>query len=293
MAAPIFRGAFSDEEIRAAHLFAGRPSSTPSQWFVAVVDAPCERIVAAIRWFRQSGREDKDSISLVFFEFAMGAGNEVSLSQLLRAFVDCIRSKGSGEFRCRDQISRGSPMEDEFTKAGFSPGPGMHALYCPWQLAAKRAAYGSALVRRHLTALKEARAVPIRHQDSGPAEALIREHGFHMEEGIRAIWNTPDPCALHRDASAYLFSGDQVIAVMLCADAGSRLHVKLIIATSRIPGAIRFAMSAFVDHLCTTIPAGRYEGFSARSERNGIKNAFLRTGGVVEETRRRWFLKGD
>lgn len=282
-----FRPAYPDEQGRASHLDSGSSwAMGESRWFVAVIDGPPERIVGVIRYFH-------DPDGTLDFRLIPGSGAELSghEARFLDAFVRFSEAFSPGLLRYAELLVEGHPLGDILHRAGFEIRYREQYLEAPWAIAAERVgrialAPGLRNPRWAGLEIRPARACAVE-----TFIPLVIAKQLFPEQELRAIWDSPDPMRLDRDASACLILDGEILGVVLCADAGDHLRIMVIAGREDVPGARHRVVPLLMDHVFRTRSNHGYVKIVFRANSDQARqtvNLARRTGGRVTGEARRW-----
>ncbi len=288
-----FRPAYPDEQGRAGHLDSGSSWKLPeSRWFVAVTEDPPERIVGVIR-YAPVNPGPKDPAGTVDFRLVPGPGAELAGHEeaFLDAFVRFSGTLPGSLLRYADLLRAGHFLDEIFQRQGFSIRYREERLETPWQITTERVARVSSALRQQASPLAAAKILPARDCEIEMALPLLERGNLMNESDLRAIWNSPDPTRMDRDASACLVLDGKTLGVVICADAGDHLRVMAIIGDEKTPGARRRAVPLLMDYAYRICADRGYVKtvFRANSDQaRQTVNLARRTGGHVTAEARRW-----
>jgi hypothetical protein len=285
-----FRPAFPDEESRAHYVEGDRPRVGRSDWFLALTSGPVERIVGTIRYGRSA--PGADAPRGLDFRMTGGPGGELAgrEQEFLTAFASYLEDF-RGRLRHLPLIREDHPWNDAFAGAGFEIRYREYHLVAPVKALAARVETSHKALQRHPSPLAAGRIAPVRDCEPGPAIALIEANGLMDEAAIRAIWETEEPGKLDRDASSCFMLDDELLGVVLAADAGENLNIMAIAVREDIPGAKLWVTPHLMHHLFQTTASRNYEQAFFRANADTAPTTFnfaTRAGGKVVADLRRW-----
>lgn len=283
-----FRPAWPDEANRARYVEgAGAPAMRDSRLFLALDPAFPERIVGVIRHAVLQGSEN--SVPLMQFRLSTLAGSlNDEGEEFLAAFLAYLQPHFTGLLHHLPILREDIPLSQIFRRLGFQPSYRELRLECPREKAGNKS-------RKVLEALLKRNSFP--GAQIIPARAASIEQFLPLlsplieRSELSAIWKSPDPSKLDRDASACVIHEGRVLGAVLCADMKTWFRVMALAGNPSIPGAKRFVSALLMDHLSRYYSERNRETaiFRTNPETSSqIRNLALRGDGVVHYEACRW-----
>jgi hypothetical protein len=290
----IFRPAFPDEESRAKYVEGDRAPVGRSDWFLALIQDPVERIVGTIRYGRSA--PSAHSAHGIDFRMAGGPGGELAGKEqsFLEAFIRHCEENFRGRLRHMPLIGDDHPWNEAFARAGFEIRYREYHLAAPVEALAARVARSHQALQRHPSPLSTGKIVPVRECAPEAAIELIEANDLMDEASIRAIWDAEDPGQLDRAASSCFMLDGEMLGVVLAADAGRDLKIMAIAVREDVPGARLWVTPHLMHHLFQVTARHSYEQAFFRANAETAPTTFnfaTRAGGRVVADLRRWGME--